>query len=56
MIKESPSMKGLNPEKDLIRTPIETDVSNTKLEGTKEDKPDSLQFVRRNCVVMILKF
>ena len=38
-IAESLSDQGPNPERNLIRTLIETSVSDIKLEYTKEDEP-----------------
>ena len=54
-IKESPSDQGLNFERNLVRTPTETSVSDTNPKDTKEDEPHSYQFVRRNSAVEILK-
>ena len=40
-IEESPNNQGLSLKRNLIRTPIETNVSNTEHKETKEDEPDS---------------
>ena len=45
-VEESPNDQGPNLERNLVQTPTVSNGSDTKPEGTKEDKPDSYQFVR----------